>query len=297
MTRCLVGSMHEDFDADFDEPIDWKFKDARFDMSGFDLIEPMFATFEAHIVLPARKFMVNMIRVRALHDAIADISGQAMWYQEAVTHLNCTIGSELTKSQFNAAVETEVKKRLEAAKADEKTATAETALQQSVVYHILDSWHSIHINMGMRAIMQTFISGLWATTEVLFSELLVSAYNAFPTLFNEDYANFSVQRLESFRTTYKRAFNSTQISTIIGDQCVDALFLVRNVFAHELGVVDDFARGRFSEKNLTKWAALPSGKQFPITGSIVKDYAERNIRQGVALIVALDEWIKINKPK
>ena len=110
-------------------------------------------------------------------------------------------------------------------------------------------------------------------------------------LFSEDYSQWSVQRLESFRKVYADAFNCDRINTIIRDQCIDALFLVRNVFAHELGVVDDFAKGKFRERNLTQWAELPSGKHFPINGKCVKDYAERNTKQGVLLLMELDKWI------
>jgi hypothetical protein len=132
--------------------------------------------------------------------------------------------------------------------------------------------------------------------EVLLSEFIVSNAKEHPTFFSRDYSTFSIQKLESFHAVYEEAFQDKNINRIIQDQCIDALFLTRNVFGHELGVVDEFAKGRFKERYLTKWAELPEGKQFPIHGGIVKDYAERNIKQAVLLIKALDEWIKMRNP-
>src|SRR4051812_18024948 len=121
---------HPAFDADFDEPINWKLEEARFDMAGFDELEPWAETADPCLVPPANKFIVNLGRVRSMHDAVVDIASMAMFYQEARCNVLHSPLRNAPSDQIQAEIHKQIQDRVEMWKRDQSLADKDTQIQQ-----------------------------------------------------------------------------------------------------------------------------------------------------------------------
>ncbi len=112
------------------------------------------------------------------------------------------------------------------------------------------------------------------------------------TVWRED---MSFQTLRGIRDAYVRAFadDSEAVLGAINDPCFAALAAVRNVLVHRAGVVDqayvDQTRG------LPLLAGAKIGGPLELNGELTNALIARAVDKSVALIRAVDDWLKAHK--
>lgn len=139
--------------------------------------------------------------------------------------------------------------------------------------------------------LKSIVIQSWTVFEVLYTDLLKNVVAAYPKKLLHVQKVDSVQRLSLLRQKYKEAFDVEQINNAIGDQCVDALSILRNVLVHKSGMVDSDFKRKCKEAHLTYWASLPYNKEVFIDGEQAADLFNRNTACAVKVIRRVDEWL------
>ena len=120
-------------------------------------------------------------------------------------------------------------------------------------------------------IFESFLNGIliqaWTSIEVLTRDLLRLSIQKHPECFGSMPAEevtrlstHSFQKLETIRSAYGLAFSgSVPVVNPINEQCVDALYLLRNLLVHRGGQIDAKFLGECGAKYLTGWESFQSG--------------------------------------
>lgn len=294
--------MDYDFDLEGEHWVVWDFHLAKIDLSPLATLDEELPHYANELLMPAKRFIVNMARVRASHDILVAVVGLSARHQEGEDACLLSLNGKLMYTEAQAAdpdfpkqmeerVFNYVLEKYKAYRRYPALGEEQGEVDEANLHYLLAGWQSREMSVGIRAFMQTVITGLWTAVEVLLSDVLTSVAVANPGLFPEAIAASSFQKLETLRAAYKNCFNSSEISCAVGDQAIDGLFLARNLFVHEMGVVEPFFRSRCKDAHLTQWANLPDGRQFPIGGKVVKCYADRNIQQALKLLSRVNDWL------
>lgn len=158
---------------------------------------------------------------------------------------------------------------------------------------------------NVESIFESFLNGIliqaWATMEVLSKELLQNCVTMHPECFAHltpeellKLQTTSHQKLLPILTAYEKAFGSN-FRNPLREQCVDALYLLRNLLSHKAGRIDDKFLGDCAAKYLTGWAMMREGSLYPTTGETVKSLVDPNLRCGYSLLRFVDQWLSSRK--
>ena len=107
---------------------------------------------------------------------------------------------------------------------------------------------------------------------------------------------FPFHKLSGIRKAFTAAFSARfeKIDEILADKSLDKLNLVRNLFLHKGGVIEEkFARGA---KEIGWEYPGDFDKDFPLDGQLVSDLIHPVFDRAIQLVVAVDQWIT-HKPK
>jgi hypothetical protein len=181
--------------------------------------------------------------------------------------------------------------------------------------------------VGLEAILQAQITGMWTAFEYLAGDLWKAAVDAYPdaarkykdkqvkltdTLLDkvtvgpyDIHANFGTMLVDAefvgfsslakMKAAFSGALHSEEISEkILGHKAIEALNIVRNVIAHKAGIADDeYARRQ-------RAAGAPFRKlnrKLPITGKVVHELIAPVLLKSAELICATDAWISKKREK
>jgi hypothetical protein len=139
----------------------------------------------------------------------------------------------------------------------------------------------------------------WTSFEALAEDLIMDAIDAHPSLFasvQKEKLHFSSR--DRIRAAYESSFtdDDASILSLINDQSIDALSVVRNLLIHSAGAVDKkFLAEAARYQTLTKFRALNIGESIQLDGINVRILVDGIVKNGCQLVRSIDCWIKAHK--
>lgn len=143
------------------------------------------------------------------------------------------------------------------------------------------------IDPGIRAVMSSQLVLVWTAFETLCGDLARTADRICnnPLALSEDQ---SFQSLRKIRQAYSKLFaDDAAIEGIVGHNALRRLNIIRNLFTHRAGVIDQKS---IDHANDIGWDGLNGGldKPVPLDGEVVRLLGSPAVTLGVELIRAVD---------
>ena len=161
----------------------------------------------------------------------------------------------------------------------------------TVFANVVDTIGGRGIEEVIDSLLKSIVIQTWTAFERLAGDLLrfSVSMNAghFPSI---NAADFRFYKRELMRESYLKVFPATltDIHNPLNDLSIDALCLLRNLFAHSGGLVDKKFRDGCTEVGLIAWAALSDGHPLAIDGEIVEQHVNRMLLASVRLILGVN---------
>jgi hypothetical protein len=153
------------------------------------------------------------------------------------------------------------------------------------------------IGPSIDAFAASVLSHCWQAFEVLAEDLLNDAVSHNQSLFtNVDLPIeiFGLNKKDSaIRVKYPSIFGESAkgILTALGDQHLDYIFAIRNLFAHKSGKTDQIFLKRMQNLILDKIIRPNVGERFPLTGGMVNELGNHCFSRGYYLIREVYLWL------
>lgn len=154
---------------------------------------------------------------------------------------------------------------------------------------------------ALHLLLKAIVVQAWTGFEKLAGKLANEVRSAHPECFAhkgfspEKY--FNVKRMESLNKSFKEIYDDPSIDAVIGSVEVKSLAVLRHLFAHQNGVVD---QKHIDQRNQPPIVAcfdgFPLHSEILLDGPLVRSLVDPVTTRSFALISAVDAWMESHKP-
>ena len=154
-----------------------------------------------------------------------------------------------------------------------------------------------NISTAFESLLASMVIQAWGAFELLATDLCTLSMERHPTFFQHvaSSGELRFQRRVHMRASFDSAYaKDSTINRILKDQAIDALSILRNLFVHNAGIVNEYFIGQCREAHLKAWAELPCGAPVaPFDGDVLRRLVDPVIFGATKLIQAVDSRLTI----